>query len=444
MSNILIRGGTVITLDEDNPVLPGADVCVTDEQIAFVGAAPAGFIPDVIIDATGKLVLPGLYNAHTHSGAVLWRGLRGADGPEPWFDLSVTCDGQPPLPGAAPMSAEDARLAARLAAAELIRGGVVGFGDQYFFMEDVARGVLEAGLRANLAWCTFGAEDGEIGGDIADVAAFTENWQGAGRGRIKTSLGPHSPYACLPVFLARTAAVAARMGAGIRLRASESEEQVEMSLLAYDMTPIEVLDKNGALDAPVCLANAAHLADHDFEILAGRGARVVACPTAQRAAGLSLTPIARLLDAGITVGLGTDGAGLVGALDMFAVIRDAWRALGATREAARLALRLATEGGSRALGFTESGRLAPGFSADLILIDTRAPHLTPLHDPLLALVTSVAAADVSDTMVAGEWLMREGRLTTLDAPAILDAARARTIRLHPRSRYNSGQEPDRA
>ena len=321
MSKILIRGGAVITLDEADPVLPDADVAISDGRIAFVGAAPAGFAPDEIVDATGCLVMPGLCNAHIHSGTVFSRGLSGHDGPEPWFDLSVTRDGQPPVPvpDDPPMTGEDAYWAALLAAAELIRGGVTAFADQYFFMEDVGRAALESGLRANLAWCAFGAEEGEIGGDIADVAEFTERWQGAGGGRIRTSLGPHSAYACSPQFLARTAAVAVRLGAGVRLRAAESDEQVNFSLLAYDMTPVEVLDKNGLLDAPVSLINAARLDEHDLPILAARGASVVACPLAQAAAAVPPTPIARLLEAGVIVGLGTDGAGLSGSLDMFAV-----------------------------------------------------------------------------------------------------------------------------
>jgi 5-methylthioadenosine/S-adenosylhomocysteine deaminase len=167
------------------------------------------------------------------------------------------------------------------------------------------------------------------------------------------------------------------------------------------------------------------LTEHDLELLTGRGTCIVACPAAQIAAGVTPTPIAQLLAAGVSVALGTDGAALVGSLDMFAVIRAAWRALGGTRVAAEQALRLATEGGSRALGFIESGRLAPGFSADLILIDARRPHLTPLNDPLHALVNSVTAADVSDTMVAGEWLMREGRLITLDEAAVVEEGRKR-------------------
>lgn len=437
MPNILIRGGTVITPDEAAPALSDSDVAITGDTIAFVGAAPVGFSPDEIIDATGKLVLSGFHNAATHTGTTFWRGLSGLDGPEPWFDLSVTCDGQPPLPAEPPMSGEDAYRAALLAAAEMIRGGVVGFGDQYFHMADVGRAVLESGLRANLAWCVFGgdgAEPGrEIGGDIAEIAAFTETWHGAGQGRIKTAFGPHSAYVCAPLFLARTAAVAVRTCAGIRLRASESAEQVDMSLLAYDMTPVEVLDKNGLLDMPVSLVNATHLADHDLEILAGRGAHVVACPAAQVAAGIAVAPFTRLLDAGVSVALGTDGAGLAGALDMFAALREAWRALGGTRAAAAQALRLATEGGSRSLGFEDSGRLAPGYAADLIMIDARRPHLIPLHDPLLALVTSVRASDVSDTMVGGEWLMRDGRLTTLDEAAILAEATQRASARDPRS-----------
>ena len=208
MRNILIRGADVITLDAEGTVLRGADVAIRDGSLAAVGAAPDGFQPDELIDARHHIVMPGLYNAHMHSGTVLSHAVRGPEAPDPWFDLRITKDAQVNQVIQSPLTAEDAYWAALLAAAEMIRGGVIGFMDQYFYMDRIAQVVLDSGLRANLAWCTFGGEGGEIGGDVASIAAFTEDWQGAGEGRIRTSFGPHSPYMCAPQFLARTAAVA--------------------------------------------------------------------------------------------------------------------------------------------------------------------------------------------------------------------------------------------
>ena len=423
--DLLIRGGDVVTLDDGAEVLRGADVAVHDGVIVAVGDAGAGFRPDEVVDARDHLVLPGLFNGHTHSGTVLGRCLAVNDTWDPWFDLRYTQDG--PLAGEprTQVTGDDAYWAALLAAAEMIRSGTVGFGDQYYYMDRVADAVLESGLRANLSWCTFGAEGGEIGGDLAAVAAFVERWQGAGDGRILTSLGPHSPYACEPRFLARTAAVAARLGVGIRLRLAESSEQVDFSTLAHDLTPVEVLDRNGVLDVPVVAANAACLSEFDIEILATREVSVVACPTVQRAAGTAATPVAALLQAGVKVGVGTDGAGPVGSLDLLRAAGDL-DARGVDRLAA---LRLATRGSAQILGFTNSGRLRAGACADLIMVDCRRPHLWPVLHPVRTAVEAVRGGDVTDVMVAGKWLMRGGRLTTIDEARVMAEAGARSARL---------------
>ena len=428
--SMLIRGGAVIAMQPDKDVITQADIAIVDGIIIAVGEAPGGFAPDETVDATQHIIMPGLFNAHLHSGTVYSRGCLPYDGLDPWFDLRATQDGQVQRAISSSLEAEDAYWAALLTAAELIRGGVVGFADQYFFMDAVARAVLESGLRAKLSWCTFGEEDGEIGGDITAVAAFAEKWQAAAEGRIKTSLGPHSPYLCSPQFLARTAAVAARLGTGIHLHVAESQEQVDFSLLAYDMTPIEVLDKHGVLDVPVVAANAAYLNDLDIAILAARGACVVACPSAQRAAGLAQTPIDALRAARVSVGLGTDGAGLAGSLDMFGAVRDAGAGLRGEFAQRAEALRLATWGGAQVLGFTNSGQVAPGFSADLILINSRRPHLWPMIDPLGAILTSVRSGDITDVMVNGKWLLRKGALTTIDEERVLAETAARARRLH--------------
>jgi 5-methylthioadenosine/S-adenosylhomocysteine deaminase len=430
MANILIRGGDVITMQPGVAPMLATDLAVGGDLIVAVGPTPQEFIPDQIVDARHHIVMPGLFNAHMHSGTVFSRGTLPYGGLDPWFDLRATQDGQVQREVASALAADDVYWATLLVAAELIRGGVVGFGDQYFFMDAVAQAALESGLRANLSWCTFGADGGEIGGDLASVAAFAETWQSAGEGRIKTSLGPHSPYLCAPQFLARSAAVAARLGVGIHLRVSESQEQVDFSLLAYDMTPIEVLNQNGVLDVPVLAANAAYLQEVDIAILAARGACVVTCPSAQRAARLAQTPIDTLRAAGIPVGLGTDGAGLVGSLDMFDAMRDAHIDLLDGVSLRAEALRIATWGGAQVLGFTNSGILAPGCCADLILIDERKAHVWPVQDPLTAVVTAVRPGDVTDLMVGGKWLLRDGELTTIDEGRALAETASRAARLY--------------
>ena len=422
MGNTLIRGADVITLDASGAVMRGADVAIRDGLIAAVGAVPDDFQPDEIIEARHHIVMPGLYNAHMHSGTVLSRTVGSPETPDPWFDLRVTRDAQVNQVIRSSLTPEDAYWAASLAAAEMIRGGVVGFMDQYFYMDQVAKVVLESGLRANLAWCTFGDVDGEIGGDVAAIAAFTESWRDAGQGRIQTSFGPHSPYMCSPQFLARTAAVAARLGVDIHLHLAESKEQVDLSLLAYDMTPVQVLDQNGVLDLPVMAANVAYLSDFDLEILLARGVRIVACPKAQATAGLDVSPMSLLHAAGIDLALGTDGAGLTGSLDMFEVLRNAASHLSEDEQAAGLALDLATWGGAHVLGFVNCGRLAPEHAADLLVIDCHRPHLWPVRDPLGTVLNSVRADDVTDVMVAGQWLMRKGKLVTIDEDRVLAEA----------------------
>ena len=226
------------------------------------------------------------------------------------------------------------------------------------------------------------------------------------------------------MFLARTAAVAARLGVGIRLRLAESQEQVDFSMLEYDLTPVEVLQRNGVLDVPVVAAHAAYLTDFDMEILATREVAVVACPTVQRAAGLALTPAGALLRAGVKVGVGTDGAGVVGRLDTLRAARDL-EGPGVDRASA---LRLATRGSAQILGFPNSGRLRAGACADLIMVDCRRPGLWPVRDPLRAAEEAVGGGDVTDVMVAGKWLMRGGRLVTIDEERVLAEVAARMER----------------
>ncbi len=427
MASILLQHADLITLDASGDVLRNADVAIRDGIIAAIGTPPSDFSPDETLDATNHIVMPGFFNAHTRTPMTLLRGWGENHAPTHWADERVWASelGQ---------NTEDVYWGAALAAAEMIRSGTVGFGDRYFYMDEVARVAVESGLRANLAWCTFGDERGEIGADLSGVADFVERWQGAGGGRIRTLLGPHSPHRCSPQFLARTAAVAARLGVGIHIQVAETLEQVSQSLAQHDLTPVELLNTNGVLDVPVVAVHCVHLSEADVEILAARDVTVVYCPSAQMKLGLGTTPVSILQEHGVRVALGTDGPPGCGALD---VLQEARLAVLVGRFEHRspevisgdTALRMATQVGARALGFHLSGELAAGRAADLVMFRGNSPRLCPRHDLVANILYSAGSTDISDVMVAGRWLMRDGALLTLDEERILREAERRAFRL---------------
>jgi 5-methylthioadenosine/S-adenosylhomocysteine deaminase len=427
MSNILIQHADVVTLDAEGTILHGADVAVSGKLILGLGPAPQGFVADEIIDATDHILMPGFFNAHTHSPMTLVRGWAEDLPFDRWLNERIwTAETE--------LTAEDVYWGAALAAAEMIRGGTVGFADHYFYMDQVARVVVESGLRASLAWCAFGLESGEIGTDLQGIASFVQEWQGEGDGRVNTMLGPHSPYICTPLFLARTAAVAVRLGTGIHIHVAESMDQVQRSLAEYDLTPIELLDRNGVLDVPALLAHAIYLVESDIDILAAKGVTVAQCPTCHMKLGLGTTKVPELRAQGVNVALGTDGPASNNRLSMLQEARNAGlvqkaRLSDPTALPGDVALRMATQNGARALGFLLSGEIAPGRSADLILVDCRSPRLRPRHDLVANLLYAADDGDVSDVMVAGQWLMRGRQLLTLDEERVLYEAERRALRL---------------
>ncbi len=427
MAGILIRHADIITLDENERVLRDADVAIAGELIAGVGDVPAGFVPDEVIDARGHILMPAFCNAHTHSALALLRAY-GAELPlDRWLNERI-------WPREPALTGDDVYWGAALAAVEMIRSGTAAFADHYFYMDRVAQVVSESGLRASLAWCAFGGPEGEIGADLPAIARFAEEWQGAAGGRIRTLLGPHSPYACSPMFLARTAAVAARLGVGIHIHVAESADQDALSRAVHGVSPVKLLDQNGVFDVPVLAVHAAVLSEADVEILAVREATVVQCPSAYMRAGMQLAPVPRLLAAGVHVALGTESAALGGRLDM---LREARQALLLHRHsngnvnvlAGDQPLRLATQAGAQALGFYPGGQITPGCYADLILLDGRAAHLLPQHDPVATVLYAADGSDVTDLLVAGHWLMRRRTLLTLDEERIVYEAERRGLAL---------------
>ncbi len=430
MERILIEHVDAITLVAGEPLVqPDLSIAIEAGRIRSLGPVPEGFEPTRRIDGRDRLAVPGLFNAHCHAAMTLVRGWAEDLPFDRWLNEKIwVAESQ--------LEEEDIYWGAALAACEMIRAGVVGFADHYFWMDQVGRVVEESGLKALLAWCSFGLEEEqEVGGArFADTVAFARRWQGAADGRIRTAIGPHSPYMCGPQALRRAAEAAAELDVPVHLHLAESDEQVAVSRQKHGVSPVQHVARQGLFEVPVLAAHCISLDDDDLALLAAHRVHVAHTPKTYMKLAMGMTPLQRLAAAGVPVALGSDGPASNSDLNLLEVMRLVGlvqKFLQGDAEAMPLAeiLRAAAPVGARALGFVDSGQLAPGASADLVLLRTDGPHWAPGHDLAAGLVYSSQPADVELVMVDGRTLLEGGELTTLDEDKICHEARARARRI---------------
>jgi 5-methylthioadenosine/S-adenosylhomocysteine deaminase len=420
MPTILIKDLAIVTLDDAGTILQRADLAIQDGRIAHVGRAPDGLDVDEQVEGAGRLAMPGLVNSHCHSPMTFERGWAEDLPFDRWLNEKIWV-------GESALTSEDVYWGAALAACEMIRSGTVAYNDKYFYMDRVADVVRESGMKATLTWTVFGiGEQAEMGANLERTVDWIRDTHLTAEGRIRTYLGPHSPYICPPEFLEKVVEYAHQLGQGIHLHLAESDEQVRQSLDRYGATPVRHVDKLGVFDVPggCVAAHCLAIDDADTALLVEKGVHVPHCPITYMKLAMPFPPLGERLQAGVRVCLGTDGPASNADMDMFATIRQTalihkYMARDPEAIPGDLALRLATQCGARALGFEDMGQIAPGYSADLILINIEAPHMRPLHSLIANLVHSAKGGDVTDVMVGGRWLMRAGELQTLDEERII-------------------------
>ncbi|MFG2499584.1 amidohydrolase [Streptomyces sp. NPDC048441] len=441
-ADLVITGCTALVHDAEDQVgfLDDAALVVRDGLIEAVTTTPdvAGLPATERIDARGQAAVPGLINCHTHTPMVALRGIAEDLPANEWFNDWI-------WPIESNLTERVVGLGARLACAEMIRGGVTTFADHYFAMDTVAAAVTESGLRANLGAAFFSSQGPE--GRAASLE-FALRQRGAAGGRITTSLAPHAPYTVDDADLAATAELAREHGLMVHLHASEDRAQTAISLERHGRTPIEILHRTGLLDVDVLIAHGTGILERDLPVLQ-QGTGRIAVATAPRGYlkfGWDTTPVRALRDIGIPVGLATDGAASNNTLDVWESMALTALVQKSTQRdpswlTARQALDHATLQSARAVGLGEEiGRLAPGRRADIVLVDLDGPHTQPVHDLAATLVHSARSADVRTTIVDGRVLMRDRRLLTLDVPEIVAELGAELPALIDRSHGKRIQE----
>jgi 5-methylthioadenosine/S-adenosylhomocysteine deaminase len=427
----LIRNATAIPLDDGDHVLRGVDIAIEDSRIVAVGAPPADFAPDERIDAREHIALPAFFNAHSHSAMTLERGWAEDLPFESWLNEKIWV-------AESALEEEDVYWGAALACCEMIRAGVVGFADHYFWMDQVARAAAESGVKALLAWCHFGiGTEHELGETtFEETVAFVERWKGAADGRIRTTMGPHSPYMDPPDVLRRFAEEAHRVGVGAHFHLSESQEQMQNSIARHGLSPVAYAASLGLfeLPEPTLAAHCNVVTEDDLELLAENGVWVAHTPKTYQKLAMEMPPIVRMIEHGVNVGLGTDGPASNSDLNMMEVMRIAGlyqkEAQGDPEVMPRtLLLRLATQAPALAMGFDQSGVLAPGRPADLILLDTTDAHWIPRHDLRAGIVYAAHPGDVAYVWADGRLLYRRGEYLTLDVERIRWEAERRAFHM---------------
>ena len=390
-------------------------------EILAVGDVPAG---DETLDASGGLVMPGLVNAHTHLAMALLRGYADDKPLHEWLREDVW-----PVEGV--LEPEDVRVGAELGLLESIESGTTGLCDMYFHVPAIVDAIERAGLRARVGHgvVTVGKDTDEARADFEEGLAVARAQDGAAGGRVSTAFMPHSLTTVSGAELDEFVPEARDAGIPIHLHANETRDEVAPIVDEHGERPLEYAAAHGLLSSTDFIAHGTHLDATEIELLAETGAGVVHCPASNMKLASGIAPVQAMLDAGVTVGLGTDGAASNNDLDMFDELRDAamvgkLAAEDASAVDAPTVVEMATAGSADVLGF-ETGRIAEGKKADIAVLDLDKSHLTPEHDLVSHLAYAVTGSDVRHTVCDGAVLMRDREVLTLDAERVRKEAEKR-------------------
>ena len=425
--DLIIRGGTVVTMDGSRRVIDNGGVAIKGGRVVAVGTSAEmdlNYSSRQVIEATGKVVIPGLINGHTHVPMTLFRGIADDLDLQEWLTKYI-------FPAEAKNVTEDfVRVGTRLGLAEMIRSGTTTYCDMYYFEDAIADETFKAGMRGVLGETVIGfpVADNKT---PQDALGYTEKFLTRFKGDplVVAAIAPHAVYTVPDEMLKASRALANRFNAPLLIHVSETKKENDDILAQRKMSPTRVLDSLGVFNGRTVAAHCVWVDDDDMDILKRRGVGVAHCPSSNMKLASGVAPVVKMLALDMAVGLGPDGpAGSNNDFSMFEEMDLAAKlakvtSLNPQALPAGAALDMATIRGARALGLEEEiGSLETGKRADAILVRIDRPHALPLYDAVSQMVYALKAGDVRDVMVNGKPVVRDGRILTLNQQLILQKA----------------------
>lgn len=423
MSKLLLKNIELL----DTPNGEANVIAVEDGKISYIGKdLPDSFAADEVIDGKGMLATAGMVNTHGHVSMTLLRSYADDMALMDWLENKI-------WPIEAKMNAKDIYWGAMLGIAEMLKSGTTCFADMYCFMDDVARAVAETGIRANLSRGLIGlAPDKDE--KLAENTQLVKDWQGYDNGRIRITYGPHAPYTCPVEYLQKVIEAAQSNNAEIQMHLCETKGEVENCIKEHGVTPIKLMDQLGMFEQGTIAAHCVYLTEDDMDIMAAKNVRVAHNPQSNLKLASGIAPVARMLEKGICVGLGTDGASSNNNLDMLEECRAAamlhkTTTLNPLAVPAAQAWDMATVNGAQVLGFDELGKLSVGQQADIVLWNMHKPYWYPRHNKLSLLVYAANSSDADTVIVNGKVVLQNGSMTLFDEEKIYAEANLRAQKL---------------
>ncbi len=421
-NTILIKNAFI--LNPNNFENKKQSLLIKDDFIAEISDDIEDSKADKIIDAEGKILLPGLVNTHTHLSMTLFRGLADDLSLDSWLNDHI-------WPMEANLNGEYCYIGALLAAVELIKSGTTTLSDMYFYMEDVARAIDDAGLRAVLSYGMIDFGDAERRqAEIEQNLTLFKNCNGMADGRIKVFFGPHSPYTASEELLIKVRELADEYNMGIHIHVSETQKEIDDVSAEKGLRPFEYLEKIEFLGPDVLAAHCVWLSDEEIEIIKKHDVKVSHNPCSNMKLASGVSPVSKMIDKGICVSIGTDGASSNNNLDLIEELKTASllqkvSTLDPKVLSSDEAIEMATIKGAEALGLdSEIGSVEVGKKADLILIDTNSANMVPDSSSLSSnVIYSANGSNVDTTICNGKILMENKKLTTLDEQEIYAKAK---------------------
>ncbi len=431
--DLVIQARWIIPVEPRGTVLDHHAIAIRDGRIiALLPSAELAtrFIADHTVDRPHHILHPGLINAHTHGAMTLFRGMADDMALERWLGEHI-------WPAEARWASQDfVRDGSSLAIAEMLRGGTTCFQDMYFFPDVVAQTAATCKIRAVVgmividmptAWASDADEY------FAKGIAVHDRYKT--HPLISTTFAPHAPYTISDVTCRRLQVLADELDVPVHMHLHETEDEIQTALREHGRRPLQRIDDLGLVNSLLTAVHMTQLLDDEIELLAERGVSVVHCPESNLKLASGFCPTARLLNANITVALGTDGAASNNDLDMYGEMRSAaLLGKGVAGDAAALpaeeALAMATIHGARAVGLGDDiGSLEAGKLADITCVDINEPATQPVHHPISLLVYSASRDQVSDVWVGGEQVLKERCLVHIDLADLLERVAAWQRRL---------------